>query len=456
MATMEPSSLEGAPLAAASLPTVGAAPTEPVRPCGIDTDDVRALPAAEASPVAAPDGTSKPNATRKRGVANLEKDLVLLRELAAKKKHAISSMEGKAWLDSKQRATLEKHKTSLSRMAAEVKAKEVEAERQRDAVKRATDAAEALNTADAAAAEAAHMTEAGAVQGAVSRCRSGGGGVERVEQADVPGTRLPNSSIVAAMSLHPPHAMQTRSGVGRRAACAIAAAHALHLQRTRPMEQRLSRSRASAIDCSGAGSGEDQERRAWDSDVIPKFVAAVAALPSSHGGALQVTHHALTSADLPDLTIHTTPSFITLEPAALPLLYKSLASDPPPELTEGCVTRGHPRANGEAFPEWQQAAAGCVTMPHIDLDSRDVPINTYLAVTQGTELIIAWRQEELDEGVALADLKSDPPSFARVLDLPSLTIVRVGPGDLVYMPARTVHMVITESDKVHLGFHTYP
>ena len=396
--TMESSSLEAAPLAAASLPTVGAAPTEPVRPCGIDTDDIRALPAAEASPVAAPDGMAKPNA----------------------------------------------------------KANEVEAERQGAKMEEDPVLLEALNKADAAAAEAAHMTEAGAVQGAVSRCRSGGGGVERVEQADVPGTRLPNSSIVAAMSLHPPHAMQTRSGAGRRAACAIAAAHALHLQRTRPMEQRLSRSRASAIDCSGAGSGEDQERRAWDSDVIPKFVAAVAALPSSHGGALQVTHHALTSADLPDLTIHTTPSFITLEPAALPLLYKSLASDPPPELTEGCVTRGHPRANGEAFPEWQQAAAGCVTMPHIDLDSRDVPINTYLAVTQGTELIIAWRQEELDEGVALADLKSDPPSFARVLDLPSLTIVRVGPGDLVYMPARTVHMVITESDKVHLGFHTYP
>ena len=27
---------------------------------------------------------------------------------------------------------------------------------------------------------------------------------------------------------------------------------------------------------------------------------------------------------------------------------------------------------------------------------------------------------------------------------------------ILKMPARTVHMVITESDKVHLGFHTYP
>ena len=97
-----------------------------------------------------------------------------------------------------------------------------------------------------------------------------------------------------------------------------------------------------------------------------------------------------------------------------------------------------------------------MTLPHIDRDSRGNPINTYLAVTQGVELIIAWRQSELDEGPVIADLQSSHPSFARILGLRSLTIVRAGPGDLVYMPARTVHMVITESDKVHLGFHTYP
>ena len=97
-----------------------------------------------------------------------------------------------------------------------------------------------------------------------------------------------------------------------------------------------------------------------------------------------------------------------------------------------------------------------MTLPHIDRDHQNNPINTYLAVTKGTELIIAWCQEELDEGAVIADLQSDSPSFARILDLRSLTVVRVSPGDLVYMPAYTVHMVITETDKVHLGFHTYP
>ena len=51
----------------------------------------------------------------------------------------------------------------------------------------------------------------------------------------------------------------------------------------------------------------------------------------------------------------------------------------------------------------------------------------------------AERAEELDEGAVIADLQSDSPSFARIRDLRSLTVIRVSPGDLVYMPAHTVH-----------------
>ena len=34
--------------------------------------------------------------------------------------------------------------------------------------------------------------------------------------------------------------------------------------------------------------------------------------------------------------------------------------------------------------------------------------------------------------------------------------VRARPGDLVYIPARTAHIVVTESAKVHMAWHMYP
>ena len=265
------------------------------------------------------------------------------------------------------------------------------------------------------------------------------------------------AAAAAAMRLRSIRTTRTWAGIGRRAAKAVRIAHALHLRRRRHASQRLSRARATALGCSGAGSGEDQMQRRWDRNIVPKFAAAVAALPQCHGGALRVTRHTIPPPDLTDLRIHPTQSTLTWEHAALPLLHKSaVAPDPPPSLAPRYAKQGRLRARGNAVPEWQQALAGCVTLPHIDRDSRGNPINTYLAVTQGVELIIAWRQSELDEGPVIADLQSSHPSFARILGLRSLTIVRAGPGDLVYMPARTVHMVITESDKVHLGFHTYP
>ena len=59
------------------------------------------------------------------------------------------------------------------------------------------------------------------------------------------------------------------------------------------------------------------------------------------------------------------------------------------------------RRRGRAFPVWQFAPAGTVTLPHIDLDVNKVPLATYFVVVCGEELIIAWHRSELHEDVVL-------------------------------------------------------
>ena len=110
------------------------------------------------------------------------------------------------------------------------------------------------------------------------------------------------------------------------------------------------------------------------------------------------------------------------------------------------------RLVGMAHPAWQMAESGAVTLPHVDLDVRGVSINTYFIVTSGVELIVAWRREDFHECEALRRV----PALDALHAIPSLTILRAVRGDVVFMPANTVHMVITEQTKCHLAFHTYP
>ena len=70
--------------------------------------------------------------------------------------------------------------------------------------------------------------------------------------------------------------------------------------------------------------------------------------------------------------------------------------------------------------------------------SPGVGINTYFIVTRGAELIVAWRREDLHECDALREILALDALHA----IPSLTIVRAVKGDVIFMPADTVHMVI--------------
>ena len=90
-------------------------------------------------------------------------------------------------------------------------------------------------------------------------------------------------------------------------------------------------------------------------------------------------------------------------------------------------------------------------MAHVDADVRNVPMSTYFVIAKGAELIVAWRREELHEDIVLRDL----PSLAKLQSIPSLTARRAVAGDILYMPPNTVHMVVTERDKLHFAFHVY-
>ena len=111
------------------------------------------------------------------------------------------------------------------------------------------------------------------------------------------------------------------------------------------------------------------------------------------------------------------------------------------------------RRRGRAFPVWQFAPAGTVTLPHIDLDVNRVPLATYFVVASGEELIVAWDRNELHEDVAIRGLPSLDCLHSRKLT--SLTVTCAKAGDVVYMPPNTVHMVVTTVAKCHLAYHVY-
>jgi len=139
----------------------------------------------------------------------------------------------------------------------------------------------------------------------------------------------------------------------------------------------------------------------------------------------------------------------------LPRLHSAVADDRivPWPLYHEQLSR---RRRGGVKALWQKAQRGAVTLPHVDVDLRHVTMQTYIAVLEGVELIIAWRQDELHEDSVLSDIfDAEQASLAMLHSVPSLTIICAKAGDLIYMPRDTVHMVVTERDKIHFAFHVY-
>ena len=109
---------------------------------------------------------------------------------------------------------------------------------------------------------------------------------------------------------------------------------------------------------------------------------------------------------------------------------------------------------GLLYPAWIAAAAGTVTLPHLDKDNYLNPIGTSIVMLEGEQLFMAWEEASpREEACILEELTGPYPSFTRMLAQPRLTVAVMSAGDVVCMPAGTMHMVVTSVPKLALSCH---
>ena len=240
----------------------------------------------------------------------------------------------------------------------------------------------------------------------------------------------------------------------RRASAAVAAA-ACSAKRLPERSHRVSqrtRSHGAASVCKLLHVSEIRARRKAR-ERVKCFAQSLADLPAVDASAVRIVDHVALKD--PDVTwvLHRSVGARLEHADILPKLMTAAAADDDIVMSvPRYASQKTRRRIGTAHPAWQLAESGAVTLPHVDLDARGVGINTYFIVTSGAELIVAWRREDLHECDALREI----PALHALHAIPSLTIVRAVKGDVIFMPADTVHMVITEKTKCHLAFHTYP
>ena len=133
----------------------------------------------------------------------------------------------------------------------------------------------------------------------------------------------------------------------------------------------------------------------------------------------------------------------------------------PPQYAAQVALR-HPGA-GDSRAELQKSDEGTVTMPHVDYDRHIPPrcVQTYLAINDGAQLLIAWRSTELslkalfEMGGHRGGVLEFDAWAAALSRLASLVVMRLCAGDIAHMSSDTVHMVITLKDKHQLTYHVY-
>ena len=117
----------------------------------------------------------------------------------------------------------------------------------------------------------------------------------------------------------------------------------------------------------------------------------------------------------------------------------------------------HRRRSGSSYALYQRAGSGRFTMPHVDDDRNRPPVSmsTFIFVLQGSEIIVAWNRLDMHEDRVIQGLRAEAPSLEFLHGVPSLTVVRAQAGDVVYLPRDAVHMVVSETFKVHYALHVY-
>ena len=109
---------------------------------------------------------------------------------------------------------------------------------------------------------------------------------------------------------------------------------------------------------------------------------------------------------------------------------------------------------GALYPAWITADAGTVTLPHPDRGDDHQRIGTTLVMLKGEQLFIAWKEATPRvEADILEELTRPDPVFTLMLRQSTLTVRVMSSGDLVRMPAGTMHMVVTSASKLVLSCH---
>jgi hypothetical protein len=188
---------------------------------------------------------------------------------------------------------------------------------------------------------------------------------------------------------------------------------------------------------------------------VHNFAHALRSLPLRDGGAIRRIGSVNVATPNVAWMPHKSGRTLLEHHKLLPRLHSVKDDDAAVPLHAAYAAQRDLRRHGNSMAAWQMAEGGAVTLPHVDDDLHGITMATYLAVVEGAQLIVAWWRDELHEDEVLCTLKGPEPSLDRLKMLQSLTIVRAVAGDMIYMPRDTVHMVVTESRKIHLAFHMY-
>ena len=129
------------------------------------------------------------------------------------------------------------------------------------------------------------------------------------------------------------------------------------------------------------------------------------------------------------------------------------------------VQTGQRRA-GASQARVMSGKRGTLSLWHIDHDDRagirrDRWMATFVLVLDGEIVVVMWQHNELPlekaDGLMLHGSEDDENARWPIVlaHLPSLQVLRVRAGEMLFMPKGTVHMAITTVEKLQLSWHLY-
>ena len=118
------------------------------------------------------------------------------------------------------------------------------------------------------------------------------------------------------------------------------------------------------------------------------------------------------------------------------------------------------RSAGVSQARVMSGKRGTLSLWHIDHDdqagrTRDRWMATFILMLTGEIVVVMWQHHELSLDKADKLMLHSSDAFAELAHLPSLQVLRVRAGEMLFMPKGTVHMVITTEQKLQVSWHLY-